>query len=247
MRNATRLIGATSAQPNDSVHNGGQFSGDRPRGIAALALAGLFGLLNSVACSSSSSSAAKQDASLPDTSADQQQVPDTWVAPDVITPIGLDASVDTPVDAPVDAFVDASASPPVDAHVDAFVDAHVDAPVDAPVDASVDAPVGASADAPTNAPLDAAVDALVPEPVDAFVCTPADGGMPGTICGPEQVCNGGICQSACGVGQTLCPEGACHDLMNESANCGWCGSECSSDKQCVGGNCTCIVPGTCPL
>ena len=230
MSNAIRLIGAISAQPNDSVFKREEFSGDRPRGIAALALAGLFGLLNSVACSSSSSSA-KEDASPADTSADRQQAPDIQVSPDVNTPVGLDASVDTPANASVDA--------PVDAFADAFVDASAHAPVDASADASVDAPVGVF--------VDARVDAFVSAPVDAFVCTPADGGMPGTICAPEQVCNGGICQSACGVGQTLCPEGVCHDLMNENANCGWCGSECALDKQCVGGNCTCIVPGTCPL
>lgn len=242
MRNAIRLIGATSAHPKNSGIKREEFFGGRPRGIAALALVGLFGLLNSVACGSSSSSS-NQDANHADTSADRQQVPDIWVAPDVSTPVGPDASVDTPVDTPVNASVDA----PVDAFVDAPSNTPVDAPANASLDASADVRVGAFVDATVNAAMDAPVDGVVPVPVDAFVCTQADGGMPGTICAPGQVCNDGVCQRACGVGQTLCTDGVCHDLMNENANCGWCASECALDKQCVGGNCTCIVPGTCPL
>ena len=205
MRNAMLLIGAESAQRNYSVFKREEFSGDRPRGIAALALAGLFGLLNSAGCGSSSS--ANEDANQADTFADSQQVTATEDVPDASMPFGPDA----------------------------------------PVNASIDAPVNASIDAPANASVDAPVDAFVVAPVDASVCTPADGGMPGTTCGEGEVCSGGICQSACGVGQTLCTDGICHDLMNENANCGWCGSECSSDKQCIGGDCACIDPGMCPL
>ena len=190
MRNTTLLIGAKSAQRNP-VSKGEEFFGDRPRGIAALALVGLFGLLNSVACGSSSST--NEDAGHADTSADRQQVTDTGVVPDASTPVGLDA--------------------PVNASVDAFVDA--------PVNASVDAPVNASVDAPENASVDAPIDAFVGAPVDASACTL--------------------------VGQTLCADGVCHDLMNEDSNCGWCGSQCSLDKQCISGQCACIVPGTCPL
>ena len=162
MRNTTLLIGAKSAQRNP-VSKGEEFFGDRPRGIAALALVGLFGLLNSVACGSSSST--NEDAGHADTSADRQQVTDTGVVPDASTPVGLDAPVNASVDAPIDAFVGA--------------------------------------------------------PVDASACTL--------------------------VGQTLCADGVCHDLMNEDSNCGWCGSQCSLDKQCISGQCACIVPGTCPL
>ena len=218
MKNAIRLIGAISAQRNYSGLKREEFSGDRPCGIAALALAGLFGLLNGVACGSSSSTNA--DANHADTSADRQQVSDTGVVPDVSTPVGLDASVD------------------------ASVNASVDASVDATVDASVDASVNASVDAPVNAPVDAPGDEFVDAPGDASLCTLEDGG---TTCAQGQVCSDGICQSACGVGQPLCTDGVCHNLMNENANCGWCGSECSLDKQCVGGECTCIVPGMCPL
>ena len=234
MKNAIRLIGAISAQRNYSGLKREEFSGDRPCGIAALALAGLFGLLNGVACGSSSSTNA--DANHADTSADRQQVSDTGVVPDVSTPVGLDASVDASVNASVDASVDAT--------VDASVDASVNASVDAPVNAPVDAPGGASVDAPVNAPVDAPGDEFVDAPGDASLCTLEDGG---TACAQGQVCSDGICQSACGVGQTLCTDGVCHDLMNENANCGWCGSECSLDKQCIGGECTCIVPGTCQL
>jgi hypothetical protein len=224
MRNAALLIGAISAQ-RSPVLKGKELSGDRPRGIAALALAGLFGLLNSVACGSSSS--ANEDANHADTSVDMQQVTDAGVVPDASTPVGLDASVDAPVNASVDAPVNAS--------------------VDAPVNASVDAPVNASVDASVNASMDAPIDAFAGPPIDASACTLGDGGMPGTTCAQGQVCSGGICQSACGVGQMLCADGVCHDLMNENANCGWCGSECSLDKQCIGGECTCLVPGMCPL
>jgi len=178
VRNTTLLIGAKSAQRNP-VSKGEEFFGDRPRGIAALALVGLFGLLNSVACGSSSST--NEDAGHADTSADRQQVTDTGVVPDASTPVGLDA----------------------------------------PVNASVDAPVNASVDAPENASVDAPIDAFVGAPVDASACTL--------------------------VGQTLCADGVCHDLMNEDSNCGWCGSQCSLDKQCISGQCACIVPGTCPL
>jgi len=233
MRNPTRLIGAVSAQPNHSDSKREEFSGGRPRGITALALAGLLGLLNSVACGSSSSSS-NEDANRADTPADTQQIPD------VSTPVGPDASVDTSMNASVDA--------PVDALVDAPVSVSGDAPVNASVDAaSVDASVGAFVDASVNTSVDAPVDTLVGAPVDAFVCTPADGGMPGTICAEGQVCSDGICQTACGVGLTLCEDGVCHDLMNENTNCGWCGSECSLDKQCGDGQCMCIVPDTCPL
>jgi len=244
MRNATLLIGAISAQRN-SVFKGEEFSGDRPRGIAALALAGLFGLLNSVACGSSSSS--NEDANHADTPMDRQQVADTRVVPDASTPVGLDASADAPVNASVDASVDAPVNASVDAPVNASVDAPVNASMDAPVNASMDAPVNASMDAPIDAFMGAPVDGFVGVPVDASTCTLADGGMPGTTCAQGQVCSGGICQSACGVGQMLCSDGICHDLMNENANCGWCGSQCSLDKQCVGGQCACIVSGTCPL
>jgi hypothetical protein len=248
MRNAALLIGAISAQ-RSPVLKGKELSGDRPRGIAALALAGLFGLLNSVACGSSSS--ANEDANHADTSVDMQQVTDAGVVPDASTPVGLDASVDAPVNASVDAPVNASVDAPVNASVDAPVNASVDAPVnasvDAPVNASVDAPVNASVDASVNASMDAPIDAFAGPPIDASACTLGDGGMPGTTCAQGQVCSGGICQSACGVGQMLCADGVCHDLMNENANCGWCGSECSLDKQCIGGECTCLVPGMCPL
>jgi hypothetical protein len=232
MRNAVLLIGAKSAQRNDSVFRREEVSGDRPRGIAALALAGLFGLLNSAGCGSSSS--AKEDASQAGTFADKPQVADPGDVPDASMPVGPDASVDAPVNVSLDATVNVSLDATVNASLDALVDAFVDAPVNASLDAPVDAFVGAP------------VDAFVSAPVDASVCTPADGGTPGITCAQGQVCNGGICQSACGVGQTLCEDGVCHDLMNENANCGWCGSECSLDKQCIVGDCACIVPGTCP-
>ena len=229
MRNTVRPIGTITAQCNHAVFKREGFSGERPRGFAVLALAGLFGLLNSVACGSSSSS--NEDASLPDTSVDRQQGADTWIVPDAYAPVGLDASVDTRVNATVDASVDASA----------------DASVDVSVDVRVDVPVNAPADAPLNVSVDASVEAFVGPAVDASVCSQADGGMPGTTCAQGQVCSDGICQRACGVGQTLCADDVCHDLMNENANCGWCASECSLDKQCVIGVCTCIVPGMCPL
>jgi len=238
MRNAIRPIGAISAQRNDVVFKREGFSGDRPRGITALALAGLFGLLNSVACGSNTTSSSKEDASLADTSVDRQQGADTWVGPDASMPVGLDASVDTRVNATVDASADATVDAFADATVDAFADASVDVPVTAPVDAfvgpAVDAFVGPG------------IDAFVGAPIDASVCTLADGGMPGSTCAPGQVCNDGVCQRACGVGQTACTDDVCHDLMNENANCGWCGSECSMDKQCIAGECTCIIPGMCP-
>ena len=228
MRNAILSVGAISAQRSHSVFKRDEFPGDRPRGIAALALVGLFGLLNSVACGSSSSSS-NEDANLADTSTDRQQGTDTWVAPDASTSVDLDASVNASVDASVDAPVIAS----------------VDASVDAPVIASVDASVDASVNAPVDAFVDAQVDAFVGAPVDASVCTLADGGMPGTTCAQGLVCIGGICQSTCGDGQTLCADGVCHDLTNENANCGWCASTCATDKQCISSVCTCIVPGTC--
>jgi hypothetical protein len=235
MRNTVRPTSATSSQLNHAVFKRKGRSGERPRGISALALAGLFGLLNSVACgSSSSSSSSNEDANLADTSADRQQGADTWVVSDAGVPVGLDALVDTRVTASVDT------------PVDTFVVAPVDASVDAPADAFLVAPIDASVDAPVNASVDASVDAFVGPPVDASVCTQADGGVPGTTCASGQVCSEGICQRACGVGQTLCSDDVCHALMNENANCGWCGSECSLDKQCVGGECTCIVPGMCP-
>jgi len=78
-------------------------------------------------------------------------------------------------------------------------------------------------------------------------CTLVDGGTPGTTCAPGQVCSGGVCRNGCDVGQTRCSDSLCHNLMTEDANCGWCDSQCASDKQCISGVCTCIVPGTCPL
>jgi hypothetical protein len=234
MRNIVRPIDAISAQPNHGIFKREGFFGERPCGVAALALAGLFGLLNSVACGSSSSSS-NEDANLADTSADRRQGVDTWVVPDAGAPVGLDASGDTRVNSSVDAPVDAFAVAPVDVSVEASVNT----PVDAPMNTSVDAPF--------NASVDTSVEAFVGPTVDASGCTVADGGMPGTTCAQGQVCSDGICQRACGAGLTLCTDDACHDLMNENANCGWCGSECSLDKQCVGGECTCIVPGMCPL
>jgi len=77
-------------------------------------------------------------------------------------------------------------------------------------------------------------------------CTLADGGPSGTACAQGEECSGGVCQRACGIGETRCQDGVCHDLMTEDANCGWCGSGCALDKKCIGGECTCIVPGTCP-
>jgi hypothetical protein len=76
-------------------------------------------------------------------------------------------------------------------------------------------------------------------------CSLADGGTSGTTCTQGQVCSGGVCQSACGVGQTRCPDNACRDFKTDSDNCGLCGSECALDKKCVSSVCTCIVPGTC--
>jgi hypothetical protein len=77
-------------------------------------------------------------------------------------------------------------------------------------------------------------------------CNLADSGTSGTTCAQGQACSGGVCQSACEVGQTRCPDGACRHLMTDNDNCGMCGSECASDKKCMSGVCTCIVPGTCP-
>lgn len=232
MRNAIRPISALPGQRNDAVFRREELHGDRSRGIVALGMAGLLGLLNSAACGSSSST--NEDASLADTSTDRLPGKDSGGVPDVSAPVGLDATVDTTASASVDAPIDASA----DTTVDSPVDARVDAPISAPVDASMDTPM--------NASVDAQVDAFVGPPVDASFCTLADGGMSGTTCAQGQVCNDGICQRACGVGQTACADDVCHDLMNENANCGWCGSECSLDKQCIGGDCTCIVPGMCP-
>jgi hypothetical protein len=223
------VVDAISARHDFSAFKRESPSGGRPRGITTLALAGLLGLLNSVACGSSSSD--NTDASHADALADSHEVADTAAVPDGGRPIGLDASEDVPVHVSVDATVGVSVDAPADAPMTALVDATVDTSVDTSANVSVDAPVNAS------------VDALVETSVDALTCGLVDGG--GTGCPTGQICNQGLCQDVCAAGRTLCEDGVCHDLMTEDSHCGWCNSGCAKDKRCIAGSCTCIVPGTC--
>jgi hypothetical protein len=71
-------------------------------------------------------------------------------------------------------------------------------------------------------------------------------GACGSVCGPEQVCAGGMCASNCVGGQTLCTPDAgqyfCASTGTDNANCGSCGNQCDPLQVCAGGVCanTCL-------
>ena len=46
----------------------------------------------------------------------------------------------------------------------------------------------------------------------------------GTTCAAGKLCSAGTCSTSCVAGTSLCTDGKCHDLDNDNANCGVCGT-----------------------
>jgi hypothetical protein len=53
----------------------------------------------------------------------------------------------------------------------------------------------------------------------------------GISCGPDEICQTGLCVAKCDTGKTSCPDG-CHDLFYDSQNCGTCGNSCPVGLTC---------------
>src|SRR5262245_60892957 len=72
---------------------------------------------------------------------------------------------------------------------------------------------------------------------------PGNCGSCGHECPAGVVCSGGVCSSACPVGQQLC-EGSCVDVGSDPNHCGACDAPCTPDRVCTAGTCECAIAGT---
>lgn len=68
---------------------------------------------------------------------------------------------------------------------------------------------------------------------------PRNCGRCGRACAAGEVCNEGVCASACSGGLTNCG-GACVDLATDPDHCGDCSTACARTEECAGGRCVCV-------
>ncbi len=61
-------------------------------------------------------------------------------------------------------------------------------------------------------------------------------GACGRVCGADQACRSGECDSSCPADHEMCGD-LCVDLASNSSHCGACGQSCSGDEECRSGEC----------
>lgn len=80
---------------------------------------------------------------------------------------------------------------------------------------------------------------------------PSNCGSCGNVCGSDQTCVSGVCQTAaCPAGFANCDGNAANgcetNIDTDPNNCGACGNVCGSGQVCVGGVCQAVTAPTCP-